>query len=158
MLMTLENTLLQKLSEWQAPAGRQELHVATAGWRATVIADRSDALGCLLWELNLQREGTADVDIQSWAANVAERVTGLIQPLKVIEVDQLRKEAQLRSDIPSVRGDKRCYHELILSALGRAVLRRFQSASGETGRSQMVFAITHEALARLAGDVAAAAD
>jgi hypothetical protein len=157
MLMTLENTLLKKLSEWQPSPGRQELHVAEAGWRATVTVDRSDALGCLLWELKLQREGTSDVDVPNWAVAAAERVTGLMQPLKVIEVDVLRKEAQLRSDSPAERDGKRLYHELLLSALGQAVLRRFQTTNVTTGRAQVVFAITHEALARLAGDVAAAA-
>jgi hypothetical protein len=156
MLMTLENMLLQKLSEWQPSPGRQELHVAANGWRATVTVDRSDALGCLLWELKLQREGTADVDVQKWAVAAAERVTGLLQPLKVVEVDVLRKEAQLRSDNPADRDGKRLYYELLLSALGHAVLRRFQ-VTNATGRAQVVFAITHEALARLAGDVAAAA-
>src|SRR5579862_2291744 len=114
MLMTLENTLLEKLSEWQPQPGRHELHVADGGWRATVTADRSDALGCLLWELRLQREGTAEIDVQKWAVAAAERVNGLMQPLKVVEVDTLRNEAQLRSDSPSERGGKRLYHELLL--------------------------------------------
>jgi hypothetical protein len=157
MLMTLENTLLEKLSEWQPSPGRHELHVADGGWSATVTADRSDALGCLLWELRLQRDGTAEIDVQKWAVAAAERVSGLMQPLKVVEVDALRNQAQLRSDCPAERGGKRLYHELLLSGIGHAVLRRFQTTNGTTGREQVAFAVTHEAVARLAGDVASAA-
>ena len=69
--MTLENTLLERLSEWQPPAGRRELHVAAGGWSTTISADRSDALGCLLWELHLQRDGTDEVDLQKWATAAA---------------------------------------------------------------------------------------
>jgi len=155
--MTLENTLLERLSEWQPPPGRRELHVASGGWSANVTADRSDALGCLLWELKMQSDGTAEIDVPKWAAAAAERVTGLMQPLKVVEVDTFRNEAQLRSDAALDRGDKRLYHELLLSGIGHAVLRRFQTINGTTGREQVAFAVTHEALARLVGDVTGAA-
>ena len=96
--MTLESTVLEKLSEWQPPPGRAELHVAAAGWHAGVIADRSDALGCLLWELKLQSEGTDEIDVRKWADATAKRISGLTQPLKLVEVDAIRNEAQLRSD------------------------------------------------------------
>jgi hypothetical protein len=157
MPMTLESTLLEKLSEWQPPPARAELHVASAGWHAMVIADRSDALGCLLWELKLQSDGTDEIDVRKWADATAKRVSGLTQPLKVVEVDAIRKEAQLRSDTVLERGDKRLYHELLLNGLGHAVLRRFQTVNGTTGREQVTFAVTHEAVARLAEDVKTAA-
>jgi hypothetical protein len=154
--MTLENTLLEKLSEWRpGPGGRRELQVAGAGWRVTVTADRSDALGCLLWELNLHRDGSAKVDVQAWAANAAARITGLMEPLQVVEVDNLRHEAQLRSASPLERGDKRFYYELLLSGLGVATLRRFQTINGAGKREQTTYALTHEVLTKLVGDVTA---
>jgi hypothetical protein len=155
MPMTLENTLLEKLSEWQPPPGRNSLHLNTAGWSITVQADRSDALGCLVWELQLQRDGTAEVDVAAWAAATADRITGLTEPLKVIEIDASRRQAQLRSEAPLQRGTKRLYYELLLSGLGGAILKRFQCSDAHTAREQVPFAITHETLARLAGDVAA---
>jgi hypothetical protein len=154
MLMTLENTLLERLSEWRPAKGRQELHVAADGWHATVTADRSDVLGSLLWELYLQRDGSAETDVQTWAVNAAARISGLMEPLKVIEVDSVGKQAQLRSESPLERGDKRFYYELLLSGLGVATLRRYQTDSGNGKRAQTTFALTHEALAKLAGDVA----
>jgi hypothetical protein len=153
--MTLENTLLEKLSEWRPGPGRQELHVAGAGWRVTVTADRSDVLGCLLWDLNLQRDGSAKVDVQAWAANAAARITGLMEPLRVVEVDCSRQEAQLRSESPLERGDKRFYYELLLNGLGIATLRRFQTLNGGGKRAQTTYTLTHEVLAKLVGDLTA---
>jgi hypothetical protein len=156
--MTLESTLLEKLSEWRPyEGGRQELHVAAEGWAVCITAERSDALGCLLWEVTLQREGSAGVDLASWAAAAATRVAGLMEPLKVLEVDQVRQEAQLRSEGPLARGDKKYFYELLLKGNGLAVLRRFQCASGTAKRQQVTFALTHEVLAKLAQDVTASA-
>ena len=155
--MTLENTLLERLSEWQPAAGRQDLHVAEGGWGATVTADRSDALGCLVWELNLRRDGTAEVDVQKWAAAAAERVTGLMEPLKVVEIDSTRREAQLRSETVLERRGKKLYYELLLRGNATALLRRYQTVNGNGKRDQVAFALTHEVLAKLAGDVAASA-
>ncbi len=149
--MTLENTLLERLSEWQPGAGRQDLHVAAEGWSATVTADRADVLGCLVWELNVRRDGSAGTDVRAWASAAAERITGLLEPLKVVEIDSERNEAQLRSDTPTQRGDKRFYYELLLRGNATALLRRYQT------REQTAFALTHEVLAKVADDVTAAA-
>jgi hypothetical protein len=152
--MTLENTLREKLSEWNAPPGRQELPVAAGGWTATIAVDRNDAVGCVVWELALRRDGTAGSDVSTWANKASQRITGLMEPLKVVEIDIDRKEAQIRSTVPLVRGDKGFYYELLLKGLGVAVLRRYQTAQGTAGREQVGFALTHEALAKVAGDLA----
>jgi hypothetical protein len=152
--MTLENTLREKLSEWKAPAGRQELSIAGGGWTATVAIDRNDAVGCLLWELTLRRDGTAGTDVSNWAAKSTDRVGGLMELLKIVEIDVDRKEAQIRSTTPLVRGDKGYYYELLLRGLGVAVLRRYQTLQGAAGREQVAFALTHEALGKLVGDLA----
>src|SRR6266540_2468632 len=102
--MTLENTLLEKLSEWRPPQGRQTLNVPGGGaWAVALTADRSDVLGCLVWELALQRTAPAPsgATLQGWAERIADRVTGLLEPLKVHEVDAERNQALLRSDGPS---------------------------------------------------------
>jgi hypothetical protein len=156
--MTLANTLLERLSEWQPKPGRQELHVAdpASGWSATLTADRSDVLGCLVSELTLQR-GAAVADLAGWAGRVAGRVSGLMEPLGVVEIDVQQQQAQLRSATPTVRGDKRLYYELLLGGAGTATLRRFQAATTAARREQTAYALTHEALAKLVDDVTASA-
>src|SRR5437016_5712587 len=116
--MTLENTVLQKLSEWQPPKGRQTLNVPgeDAAWTAALTGGRSDALGSPTWEPTLGRTAAAPAGatLQGWAERVAGRVTGLLETLKVHEVDAERNEALLRSDGPTQRGEALFYYEVLL--------------------------------------------
>jgi len=157
--MTLREKLLQKLSEWRpASEGRHSLAVADEATGGTVrlAADRSDELGCLVWELTCQRGGPAKADLGAWAKSVAQRVTGLLEPLKVVEVDNSRGEALLRSNEPSRRGDSLSYYELLLAKRGEATVRRYQSnQQAGSRREQVTFALTHEVLAKFASDLAA---
>src|SRR5262245_12870520 len=84
--MTLTESLLPKLSDWRpAGDGRHSWSAAfpAAGWTVCVAADKADTLSCLVWELTLTRtaEAPAGLTLQAWAAAVAHRVTGLLEPL-----------------------------------------------------------------------------
>src|SRR5215475_14315164 len=128
--MTLTESLLPKLSEWHpAGAGRHSWSAAVpeVGWAVHLTADRADTLSCLVWELTLARTGAAPdgLTLRAWAEGVAERATGLLEPLKLIEVDTERNEALLRSAGPAKKGERVAYYELRLHGLDRAVVRRF---------------------------------
>jgi hypothetical protein len=161
--MTRNETLLKKLADWHPPAtGRHILAVPDegSGWTVTLTADRCDALGCLVWELVVRRSTPATATggnaLSAWAERIAGRVTGLLEPLKVVEVDVGRDEALLRSDTPAQCGDKRFYYEVHLRGTGQAVVRRYQGTHQPGARrEQVAFALTHEALAKLAGDLMA---
>jgi hypothetical protein len=155
--MTLANMLQQKLSDWHPPGGREALAFTdeASGWAVAIQADRNDVLGCLVWELELRRTrdpGPA-ASVRAWADRVAARVTGLLEPLKLIEVDTERDEAMLRSEAPSPKGDKLHYYELRLRGTRHAVARRFQTTRDAEKREQVPFALTHEALAKLVADL-----
>lgn len=154
--MTLANKVLQRLAEWQPPNGRQELIIpdADSGWSVALTADRRDELGCLVWELALRRPAPAGGDLAAWAGRVAERVTSLLDPLAVVEIDETRQEGLLRTAPPRRLGNKVLYHEARLTGTTQAVLRRYQAAEdGKVRREQVAFALTDEALARLAEDL-----
>jgi hypothetical protein len=51
-------------------------------------------------------------------------------------------------------GDELAYYEVRLNGLTAAVFRRFTASKLAGGRAQVPFAITHEALAKLASDIA----
>jgi hypothetical protein len=158
MPMTLENTVLQKLAEWPPASGRRTLNLPAEGsWAVAVTADRHDELGCLLWELNLHRGGPAPAGstLSAWAERVAGRATGLLEPLKVVEVDAERGEALLRSDQPTQRGEKLYYYEVLLKNTKAALVRRFQALPGNGRRDQVPFALTNEVLAKFVADLAA---
>jgi hypothetical protein len=157
--MTLAELLLPKLSEWRPSGeGRHSWseNVAATGWNVHIAADRADSLSCLLWELTLMRTGEppAGLTLKDWAEAVARRATGLMEPLSVYEVDTTLNEAVLRSQAPSARGEALAYYEIRLHGLSRAVVRRFNAAKAVPAREQVAFALTHEVLAKLAGDIA----
>jgi len=129
-----------------------------SGWTAVVHADRCETLGCLVREVTLKHapaEGTSLPPLKDWANRVATKATGLLEPLRVLEVDEGRQTALLRSNDPSRRGEDVSYYELLLEGAGTATFRRYH-ASRTTGgrRDQVAFAFTHEALAKLIADVA----
>lgn len=152
--MTLNETLLQKLSKWKT-ASRQSLTVSADGWTIDVSAERSDDLGSLVWELNVGRvEPVAEpVAVRAWGERVAERATGLLERLKLIEVDGGRDQALLRSEEPSQRGGENFYYEVLLNGNGSASARRYRAARAGTRREQVGFGLTHEALAKFVGDL-----
>jgi hypothetical protein len=157
--MTLTESLLPKLSEWRpAGAGRHSWSAAVpeAGWTVHLTADKADTLSCLVWELTLARTGELPegLTLRAWAEGVAARATGLLEPLKLLEVDDERNEALLRSDAPAKKGERVAYYEVRLFGLNRAVVRRFAADRTASGREQVAFALTHEVLAKLAGDIA----
>ena len=154
--MTLENTLLEKLSEWRpAGEGRHTLAVldADAGWNVALTADRQDQIACVVWELTLTRMNavttTDPAALKAWAERAAGQVKGLLEPLAVVEVDTHRNEALLRSGEPSRRGEGVAYYEILLKGTREAIARRFQGAAAGK-RTQVPFTLTHEVLARFA--------
>jgi hypothetical protein len=157
--MTLENTLLAKLAKWRPPDGRHTLTVPdeAAAWSVSVTADRADVLGCLVWELAVRRtaDAPAGETLRAWAGRIAARVVGLLEPLKVHEIDPERNEGVLRSAAPSHRGEYLFYYEVVLQGTGLATVRRYQATHGSGRREQIAFALTHEALAKFAADLTA---
>jgi hypothetical protein len=156
--MSLANTLPQKLAEWQPRPGRQELIVSDSesGWTAALTADRRDELGCLVWELALRRASPQAGDLAGWAERITAKVTSLLEPLKVVEIDPTRNEGLLRSESPQRRGEKVLYYEVRLKGTTEAVLRRYQAVENTSGRRQQIaFALTHEGVGKLAGDLTA---
>ncbi len=159
--MTFGETVLGKLAEWRPTGdGRHTLPVTdeATGWAAEITVDRQDSVGCQVWETTVRHIGPArDTDLGGWAEGIASRVTGLLEPLKVVEVDGLQNEALLRSDRPTPRGDDLHYYEVRLKGTREATLRRYHgSRQLHTHREQVPFALTHEVLAKAIGDVAGA--
>ena len=91
--MTLEKTLRQQLSNAE-PGG---FHVTDDGWSVTLVTDKSDSLSCSLKELTLQRDTPIAEELKPWADRIAQRVTGLMEPLSVIEAWPGRRRASQRS-------------------------------------------------------------
>ena len=159
--MNLAEILQQKLSEWR-PAGEGRHSWAETfpdrGWAVRVEADRTDTLGCQVWEVVCDRVAApadTSLTLSAWAARIADSVGGFSDKLKVVEIDDLQSAALLRSDRPVARGTDLLYFEVRLTGLGRATVRRFK-ADHTTGtrREQIPYVVTHEGLAKMVTDIA----
>lgn len=157
--MTLD-TLVNNLGDWRpAGAGPHSFgHALPTGWTVTATADAADTVGCRLSELGVGRQAkpATAAELTNWAVRTAERVTGLLEPLKLIEVDATRSEAVLRSETPAAKGDDVQYYEVLLQGTHAATLNRYQAPRTGPGKRRSVpFALTHEAIAKVVGDLTA---
>ncbi len=153
--MTLENTLRHQLSNPE-PGG---FHVSHGDWNVTLTAEKNDSLSCALRDLTLERNAPIQEELPAWAARVAERATGLIEPLKLIEVDQPLGKALLRSAAPTVKDGKSYYYELLLERTTRTVANLRRYAGGRNGgdrREAVAFVLTHDAIVKLVTDLVGA--
>jgi hypothetical protein len=159
--MTLEETLLRKLADWtHAGKSRQTFAFLDKSTETAVELelDQLESLSCQLWELRVSRSDAAmarEPSLSVWADRVAERVTGLLEPLSLVEVDPERGQALLRSDKPVQKKDDRFYYEVVLNQTGSAQVRRYQGSRQPVKRQQVSFVVTREVLAKLVGDLTA---
>lgn len=153
--MTLANIVLAKLSEAKPATGRHELSFTdeTSGWSLYLVADRTDEMSVLAWEISLRRPENKG-DVAGWANRLAEQA-GALDPFKVIEIDAPRRQALIRSANPAKRKDRLFYYEVILEGTGSALVRRFKASNAGDKREQIAFALTHEALGRLVEELTA---
>jgi hypothetical protein len=153
--MNLSEALLERLGNRKPASGRASLSAIdeASGWSATATADEANALSCLLWELSLRRGSSATEapgdDLRIWAERIAGRATGLLENLRVVEVDASRGQALLRSQQPAQRGDEVFYYEVLLTGTREVLLRRYRAWQNNGRREQVAFAVTNEALAKL---------
>lgn len=117
-----------------------------------------DRLGCefsgfVVCGAPLQSATTADLERR--AAQLAQRVNYLLEPLRPIEVDPDQCVVQMRSSPPLQGDDGSTYYELLVRA-GELRLHRYRKTPG-TPRATIPALVTREVLLRLVGDFAAVA-
>jgi hypothetical protein len=95
--------------------------------------------------------------IRSWAERIAAKVTYLMEPLVLLEYDALAGEAELRSQSPTARGERRAYYEARLRKEGSLKLTRVVADVTTRRRRSAPCQLTREALERLADDLVACA-
>ncbi len=145
--MTLENTLLTNLSDWR-PKERDTLRIALpdSDWVVQLTADRCDELSCKLWEVTVKRSQPAEnLKLQDWAQQIPDKIHGLADSLKVLEVDNQQQQALIRSESPFQKEERLFYFEVVLQDTTTATLRRFQgSHEAYNIREQVSFVLTKE--------------
>jgi hypothetical protein len=154
--MSHTNSLMKTLNELKASgAFPQRLLMRDPSVAATVEMDvhKLDSLSIQLSLLRVSPEATTKVVLKEKAADLALRITGLLEKLSVIEIDDNRGEALLRSNSPAVNEEERLYYELIADRQGTATLHRYQGSMLNSKRKEVPFILTREALAKLITDL-----
>ena len=95
--------------------------------------------------------------LNAWGRRLADRVTYLLEPLKVLEIDAGGGEVQIRSNAPTPRADQRGFYEVRLRRNGTLRLERFVFDAAARQRRRGSCQLTREVLERLADDIAASA-
>jgi hypothetical protein len=113
------------------------------------------ALDSLEYAATVPKEWTSQ-DLNAWGERLSGRLTYLMEPLKILEVDGGAGEVLLRSQEPSRRGDARNYYEIRLRRDGSCRVERVAFDEVERRRTPSRCHFTREVVERLADDIAAA--
>ena len=99
--------------------------------------------------------GRSPAELKAWGDRLAGRLTYLLEPLVVLEVDAVGLEVELRSASPTARDATRSYYEARLRSDGSARLRRLAFDAADRRRHPVPCRVTLEVLERLADDLVA---
>jgi hypothetical protein len=126
--------------------------------RLTVHLSALDSVGLAFSALEFatasRPEWTSEA-LQQWGQRLAGRVTYLMEPLKVVEIDADGGEVQIRSQTPTTRAERRGYYEVCLFKQGTLRMERYAFEETTRQRRSTTCQLTREVLERLADDLVA---
>jgi hypothetical protein len=126
--------------------------------RIELSLTESGPVGLAFEGLDYARSGVAELStdaLRGWGDRLAARLTYLMEPLVVLEVDAQAGEAELRSQSPTPRGERRSFYEVRLRRDASLHLRRVAFLDQARTRQTVPCQMTREVLERLADDLAA---
>jgi hypothetical protein len=112
------------------------------------------AFSSLEFATSSRTEWTSEA-LNEWGTRLSGRITYLMEPLKVLEIDAGGGEVQLRSQSPTARDAERGYYEMRLFRQGMLRMQRFTYDGATRQRRESPCQLTREVLERLADDIAA---
>ena len=158
--MSLEQALAKALDQIPASGGTLDVPVssgqgAASGSRLRAALVAVDAIGCAFEELVLETpalQGARTDRLAQVAQGLADRITYLLEPLRILEVDDQARIVQMRSVPPSTQGTARAYYEVLVREGGAVSVRRFEALPGKP-RRPIPAQVTREVFIRLARDL-----
>jgi hypothetical protein len=116
-----------------------------------------DAIGCSFLTLAYSTDQLASSsldELKKISESLISRLTYLLEPIGVVEVDRDRAAVQLRSSPPQKGDDGTNYYELMVRRGGDVTLSRYQKKPGQI-REIVPANVTREVVQRLAEDFVA---
>jgi hypothetical protein len=126
--------------------------------RVTLNLTALDAVGLAVSSLEFATTSRAEWSseaLNEWGTRLSSRITYLMEPLKVLEIDAGGGEVQLRSQNPTARNAERGYYEMRLFRQGTLRMQRFAFDEATRQRRPSACQLTREVLERLADDIVA---
>lgn len=136
----------------------QTVAVAAGEQRLDCALTSLDRLGCEFERLTLATPALAGASLdrlQAISADLAARLTYLLEAIGPIEHDHEQCVVQMRSTPPQQGDDGASYYELLVRRGGELALCRFRKPAGQP-RQAIPAVVTREVLLRLAADLSAA--
>jgi hypothetical protein len=157
--MSLKQQVVQQLQQFAASGpGPFQLDLAAPMGRLTANLQAVDRLACAFDGLQFESPKLANKsidDLKHLSSELCNKVSYLLEPIALIETDVDTCSTQLRSNPPLKEDDQTFYYEILVRRGGSISLCRFQKQPGDV-RQTVAANLTHEVLARLAEDFAAA--
>jgi hypothetical protein len=141
-----------------AVAGSDALRAQTDNGTLEATIARADSMSVAFssFLFTSDKLATAETPALSRIADqLASRLTYLLEPLRVIEVDGQAGAVQMRSHPPYQRQEQTRYYEVLVQRGGSVSLLRYERQPGEP-RTAIPATVTEEVFFRLADDFAAA--
>jgi len=86
------------------------------------------------------------------AEQLSKKVTYFLEDLKLVEVDAIKLQAQMRSESPSVDEQALSYYEVMIHGDSKISLQRYQYDGETKTRQQVPFLLTSEVFERCIDD------
>jgi hypothetical protein len=126
--------------------------------RVTLHLTALDTVGLAFSSFEFANSGRSEMTseaLNEWGTRLAARITYLMEPLKVLEIDSGGGEVQIRSQSPTARHAERGYYEMRLFRQGGLRMQRFTYDEATRQRRESTCQLTREVVERLADDIAA---
>jgi hypothetical protein len=156
--MDIKTDIQRELKRIAAVSGKGLLQVDVDSGRIEADLLAVDAIGCSFQTLGYTTDKLAAAtldELKEISETLTGRLTYLLEPIGLVEVDRDRAAVQLRSNPPQKGDDGTSYYELMVRRGGDVTLSRYQKKSGQM-RQIVPANITREVLQRLAEDFVAA--
>ena len=158
--MSLKQSLQIELNQLSVQGGRGTFSVSVVPGTLECEIEHLDQVGCAFQHLTLHsdRLAAAPVDqLKDLAQDLAGRVTYLLEPIGLFEIDSESCVVQLRSVPPSRHGHDASYFEVLAQKGGSVNLKRYEKKP-KLPRQQVVAEVTREVLYKLSDDLVAAVE
>jgi hypothetical protein len=132
--------------------GKTSVEAATPSGKVTVVVEDADRLGVLAGPVTARKEDGRPSSVKSQAQETTRKITYLQEPLAIIETEEQRGRAILRSAEPRQTGGAREYNEAILEGGDSISIHRYRSEPGKRRRA-IPSNLSRETLGRLADDL-----